>query len=130
MPGLDLTWVQIWHCWSCSASEPCGTCGSLVMVASLNLLRIFWSWVHSNAVDFFSSGDVSGSVVCLHLGVAVRGFLSGGDFLALLSWVKSLSYRKRVGGFTFVSASAFSVTKFVSLVTIVLVGLSVSGFFW
>ena len=62
--------------------------------------------------------------------MAVRGFLSGGDFLALLSWDKSVSYRKQVGGFTFVSASAFSVTKFVSLVTIVVVGMSVSGFFW
>ena len=37
MPGLDLWRVQIWYFWSCSASELCGTCGSLVMVASLNL---------------------------------------------------------------------------------------------
>ena len=80
------------------------------------------------SVDFFSSGDVSGSVVCLYLSVAVRGFLSGDDFLTLLSWDKSVGYLKQVGGFTFVSASAFSVTKFVFLVTIVVMGLLVSGF--
>ena len=68
--------------------------------------------------------------MCLYLGVAARGFLSGGDFLALLSRDKSVSCQMQVGGFTFVSASAFSVTKFVSLVTIVVVGMSVSGFFW
>ena len=39
--------------------------------------------------------------------MAVRGFLSGDDFLTLLSWDKSVSYLKQVGGCTFVSASAF-----------------------
>ena len=39
-----------------------------------------------------------------------------------------MSYLKQVGGFTFVSVSAFSVTKFVFLVTIVVMGMSVSGF--
>ena len=56
----------------------------------------------------------------LYLGVAARGFFSVDDFLTLLTWDKSVSYLKQVGDFVFVSASAFSVTKFFSLVTIVI----------
>ena len=63
--------------------------------------------------------------MCLYLDVAARGFLSVDDFLTLLSWDKSVSYLKQVGGFTFVSASAFSVTKFFFLVTIVIMGVTV-----
>ena len=68
-----------------SASELCGTCGSLVKVTKLNLPVVCWSCALPNAMLFFLFRRRAGSVVCLCLGVAGRGFLSVDDFLTLLS---------------------------------------------
>ena len=77
---------------------------------------------------FFLFRRRSGSVARWYLGVAARGFFSVGDFLALLSWDKSVGYLRQVGDIALVSASACSVTKFFSFATIVIMGESMSGF--